>query len=346
MATTIDAPKAKAMTPGNRLGLALLLLQTTACASMALSADTEQHARMVLIKGGEFEMGSDDPAFIDAQPIHKVKVSSFWIDAAEVTNREFQKFTAVTRYLTLAERPPSPDSIPGASGPEHVPGSFVFRSPANVVELGDPSQWWAWVPGANWRHPEGPGSSIEKRLDHPVVHIAFEDALAFAQWIGKRLPTEAEWEYAARGGLTGKPYVWGTTLIPAGRHQANIFQGDFPNHNSGDDGYLGTSPVYAFTPNGFGLYGMAGNAWEWVSDWYDADYYITLASMPSPTVDPKGPAQSYDPVEPSVAKRVQKGGSFLCTPQFCSRYMPGGRGKADPQTSAAHTGFRLVRDLH
>ena len=285
---------------------------------------------MVRIDGGEFAMGSDDPAFFDAQPVHRVHVTGFWIDATEVTNAQFSKFVEATGYKTVAER---------------LGGAMVFRSPRKPSALDDPSQWWSWVEGANWRHPEGPGSNIANRPDHPVVQAAYDDALAYAGWAGKRLPTEAEWEFAARGGLDGAAFAWGDDFIPHGRHQANTFQGSFPESNTAEDGYVVTSPVRAFPPNGFGLYGVAGNVWEWVSDWYDADYYETLVALNASVVDPQGPTVSHDPSEPNVAKRVQKGGSFLCTDQFCARYMPGGRGRADPETPFGHTGFRLVRDI-
>jgi formylglycine-generating enzyme required for sulfatase activity len=204
--------------------------------------------------------------------------------------------------------------------------------------------WWRYVPGASWRAPEGPGSSIARRADHPVVHIAYDDALAYARWSGKRLPTEAEWEYAARGGLDAKEFVWGDEFRPAGRFRANTFQGRFPDSNSIADGHAATSPVRAFSPNGYGLYGVAGNVWEWVADWYRPDYYAQLVARSRVSFDPRGPERSFDPDEPGVAKRVQKGGSFLCSDDYCARYRPGARGKGEPGSSANHIGFRLVRD--
>jgi sulfatase modifying factor 1 len=220
----------------------------------------------------------------------------------------------------------------------------VFSPPSKGVPLDDHFPWWGYVPGADWRHPDGPGTSIEDRMDHPVVHIAYADALAYAKWAGMRLPTEAEWEFAACGGLAGKPYPWGDEFRPRGRFMANTFQGHFPGRNTGEDGFVKTSPVKAFAPNGYGLYGMAGNVWEWTSDWYRNDYYARLAASGEVARNPRGPPDSFDPSQPGVPKRVHKGGSFLCTHQYCARYMPGGRGKGEPDTGTNHTGFRCVRD--
>ncbi len=297
---------------------------------------------MVWIPGGEFDQGSDEE-FQDARPVHRVSVDGFWMDATEVTNAEFERFADETRYVTVAERIPRAEDYPGALPDMLVPGSVVFSPPRKAVPLDNHFQWWNYVKGASWRHPEGPDSSIAKRMHHPVVHIAFEDALAFAKWAGKRLPTEAEWEFAARGGLARKKYPWGDEFRPGGKFLANTFQGHFPDHNTAQDGYVATNPVKAFPPNAYGLYGMAGNVWEWVSDWYRPDYYARLADTGGVARNPPGPADSFDPSEPGVAKRVQKGGSFLCTDQYCSRYMPGGRGKGAPDTGTNHLGFRLVR---
>jgi formylglycine-generating enzyme len=247
-------------------------------------------------------------------------------------------------YVTVAERTPQAADYPGAPPENLVAGSVVFSPPPKEVPLDDHYQWWRYQKGADWRHPEGPGSSIADRMDHPVVHVAYEDVLAYAKWAKKRLPTEAEWEFAARGGLDGKAYVWGDDFRPNGKFMANTFQGHFPDKNTGEDGFLGTSPVKAFPPNGYGLYGMAGNVWEWVTDWYRPDYYAKLAEAGGVVRNPKGPDDSFDPLEPRAVKRVQKGGSFLCTDQYCARYMPGGRGKGEPDTGTNHTGFRCVRD--
>jgi formylglycine-generating enzyme required for sulfatase activity len=316
----------------------LLSLASFAQASAAMPA------AMIFIRGGEFTMGSEEPMFDDARPLHRVRVGSFWIDATEVTNAEFKRFVDATGYRTAAERPLDPRKIPGVAASQLVPGSAVFSNPGRPVSLESPSHWWKYVPGASWLHPEGPASSITRRMNHPVVQVAYEDALAYAKWVGKRLPTEAEWEFAARGGLDSKEYVWGDQFRPGGRYMANTFQGRFPDANSAEDGFATTSPVRAFPPNGFGLYGVAGNAWEWVSDWYRPDYYSALAASGRVAVNPRGPDSSFDPAEPGVPKRVQKGGSFLCTDDYCARYRPGARGKGEPGSSANHIGFRLVRD--
>ncbi len=299
---------------------------------------------MVFIRGGEFTMGSDEPMFVDARPLHRVRVKLFWIDATEVTNAQFERFVKATGYRTVAERPLDPKDFPGVPAAELLPGSAVFSAPDRAVPLDDAARWWRYVPGANWRYPEGPASSIARRSDHPVVHIAYDDALAYAKWTGKRLPTEAEWEFAARGGLDAQEFVWGAQFRPGGKYMANTFQGRFPEGNSVADGYAATSPVKAFPPNGLGIYGAAGNVWEWVADWYRPDYYAELARSGRLVVNPQGPANGDDPEEPGVPKRVQKGGSFLCTDDYCARYRPGARGKGEPASSANHIGFRLVRD--
>ena len=302
-------------------------------------------AGVVRIEGGTFWMGSGDAAMTDAQPLHRVQVKSFLIDATEVTNAQFAKFVQATGYQTLAERKPRAEDYPGADPALLVAGSVVFSAPQHPVSLQNEMQWWRFIPGADWRHPEGPGSSIEKRMDHPAVHIAYDDAQAFAKWAGKRLPTEAEWEYAARGGLDRKAFVWGDEFAPGGKLQANTFQGHFPDRNTAEDGYLATAAVKSFPANAYGLYDMAGNVWEWTGDWYRADYYQTLAAQDDIAIDPQGPVSGLDPAEPAVAKKVQKGGSFLCTDQYCTRYMPGSRGRGAPDTGSNHVGFRLVKDL-
>jgi formylglycine-generating enzyme required for sulfatase activity len=299
---------------------------------------------MVWIPGGEFSMGSDDPMFPDAQPVHRVKVRGYWMDETEVTNAQFERFVQATGYVTVAERIPTAEDFPGAPPENLVAGSVVFSPPTGPVPLDNHFRWWGYVNGANWRHPEGPGSSIEDRMQHPVVHVAWQDAEAYAKWAGKRLPTEAEWEFAARGGLEGKEYVWGDEFQPAGKPMANIFQGNFPNNNTMEDGFRSTAPVKSFPANGYGLYDVSGNVWEWVADWYRPDTHGAQASNPGLADNPKGPNNSFDPAEPGVRKRVHKGGSFLCTAQYCARYKPGGRGKGDPDTGANHLGFRCVKD--
>jgi formylglycine-generating enzyme required for sulfatase activity len=249
-----------------------------------------------------------------------------------------------TGYVTVAERTPRAEDYPGALPGKLVAGSVVFSPPNHAVVLNNHFQWWNFVPGANWRHPQGPTSDIKGRTGHPVVHIAYEDAVAYCNWAGKRLPTEAEFEFASRGGLDRKRFAWGDEFMPGGRHMANTFQGHFPDTNTGEDGYLTTAAVGSFPANGYGLFDMAGNVWEWTSDWYRPDYYQTVAAGGHVAMNPKGPADSLDPNEPGVQKRVHRGGSFLCTDQYCARYIAGGRGKGELDTGTNHLGFRCVRD--
>ncbi len=292
---------------------------------------------MVWFPSGRFSMGSDYEPFGDARPIHAVELEGFWMDRTPVTNEQFARFVRETGYVTVAERKPDPKDFPGVPAVVLMPGSLVFTPPTGPVPLDDVSAWWQYVPGANWRHPEGPSSHIEGRETHPVVQVCWEDAVAYARWAGKRLPTEAEWEYAARGGLTQQPYVWGREFRPSGRLMANTWQGRFPDRNAAEDGWERTAPVAQFPANGFGLHDMAGNVWQWCADWYRPDSYCQ-----GPSTDPTGPADSFDPAEPGIPKRVQRGGSFLCSDQYCSRYMPGGRGKGAVDTGSSHVGFRCV----
>lgn len=298
---------------------------------------------MVWIPAGEFSMGTEEAGFPDTRPIHRVAINGIWMDKSEVTNTEFEKFVIATGYVTVAEKKPKAEDYPGVPAEKLVAGSLVFTPPKDAVPLNDYSQWWSYVKGANWRHPEGPASDLNGRENHPVVHIAYDDALAYAKWAGKRLPTEAEFEWAARGGLDRAKFTWGDDFKPDGRFRANSFQGNFPNKNTGEDGFLASAPVGSFEPNGFGLVDMAGNVWEWCADWYRSDYYQMIAGQLI-VRNPTGPKDSSDPSEPGVAKRVTRGGSFLCTDQYCARYMPGGRGKEAPDTGTNHLGFRLVRD--
>jgi formylglycine-generating enzyme required for sulfatase activity len=297
---------------------------------------------MVWAPGGTFWMGCDDCEMPDAAPVHLVTVDGFWIDATPVTNAQFAKFVEAAKYKTVAERQPDPKDFPGAPAENLAPGSAVFTPPGAEVSLNDFLNWWKYVPGANWRHPEGPRSNMNGREDHPAVQIAWEDAAAYAKWAGKRLPTEAEFEFAARGGLDRRRFAWGDELKPNGKWAANIWQGRFPQKNRLEDGYDRTSPVNAFPPNGFGLYDMGGNVWQWCADWYRPDYFERLADS-GVAHNPQGPSDSYDPQEPGVPKRVQKSGSFLCSDEYCSRYLVGSRGKGAPDSGGSNTGFRCVR---
>jgi sulfatase modifying factor 1 len=308
--------------------------------------------RMVWIPGGEFSMGATDPRGVseggsdplaDARPIHRVRVDGFWMDRTEVTNAEFAAFVRATSYLTVAERTPTAAEVPGVAPQDLVAGSAVFVAPAGAVPLSDSYRWWRYVPGASWRHPFGPSSDLAGRDDYPVVHVAYPDAEAYAGWVHKRLPTEAEFEFAARGGLAGRKFAWGDELRPQGRFMANTFQGHFPDQDSHNDGWGGLAPVAKFPPNRYGLRDIAGNVWEWCSDWYRPDYYAKLASIGRVADNPRGPPDSFDPAEPRFPKRVQRGGSFLCTSQFCARYLVGSRGRGEPSSGAGHVGFRCVR---
>ena len=301
-------------------------------------------------------MGAQDPpdmehdhvgmkATLDSRPVHRVYVDGFWMDKTDVTNAEFAKFVAATHYVTESERTPKAEDFPGALPENLVAGSVVFAPPDHPVPLNDYFVWWSYVKGANWRHPNGPGSDIKGKENYPVVHVSYDDAKAYAKWAGKRLPTEAEWEFAARGGLSGKPFVWGDSFRPNNKYMANTFQGHFPNKNTDEDGFNATSPVTSFPPNGYGLYDMAGNVWQWTSDWYRPDYYRKLADAGGVARNPTGPDDSFDPEERGVRKRVMRGGSFLCTDQYCSRYMVGTRGKGEASTGTNHLGFRCVKPI-
>ena len=307
---------------------------------------------MAWIPGGEFLMGArPDPqgndvcmrATYDSIPIHRVYVDGFYMDKTDVTNDEFAQFVKATGYVTVAERTPRAEDFPGAPAENLVAGSVVFHPPSEPVALDNHLRWWTYVAGANWRHPTGPGSSVQGLGRYPVVQVAYEDAEAYARWAGKRLPTEAEWEFAARGGLAGKVYAWGDTFRPGGRWMANTYQGHFPIEDTGGDGYAGIAPVAKYPSNGYGLYDMSGNVWQWTSDWYRPDYYRQLAAAGGVARNPQGPAASYDPSEPKQPKKVQRGGSFLCTDQYCSRFAVGTRGKGEITTGTNHLGFRCVK---
>ena len=309
-------------------------------------------AGMVWIPGGEFSMGGVNPVGMmegghesmnDARPVHRVHVSGFFMDATEVTNKEFAAFVQATGYKTVAETKPTKEEFPTVPEQDLVAGSIIF-TPAVVDNLSDHYQWWNYVHGADWKHPQGPASDLTGKDNYPVVHIAWEDAEAYAKWAGKRLPTEAEWEFAARAGNAGDLYAWGNQFKPNGKWMANTYQGKFPQNDKGSDGFAGIAPVKNFPANGYGLYDIAGNVWEWCSDWYRPDYYQTFSNG-KVAIDPHGPNDSYDPAEPGAKKKVQRGGSFLCTDQYCTRYMVGTRGKGEWRSATNHVGFRCVKDV-
>jgi formylglycine-generating enzyme required for sulfatase activity len=280
----------------------------------------------------------------DSRPIHRVYVDGFFMDKTDVTNAEFTKFVKATGYVTVAERKPRAEDFPGAPPENLVAGGVVFSPPDHAVPLDNHFQWWSYVPGANWRHPTGRKSNIIGRDNYPVVQIAYEDAVVYAKWADKRLPTEAEWEFAARGGLAGKPFVWGDEFRPNGKWMANTHQGHFPNQDTGEDGHQGLAAVAQYPPNGYGLYDMAGNVWQWTSDWYRPDYYQQLVAEGGVARNPNGPQNPWAPDEPKEAKKVHRGGSFLCTDQYWSRYVVGTRGKGEVSTGTNHLGFRCVQD--
>lgn len=315
----------------------------------SVTVGTTSYEGMLWIEGGEFMMGAADrDGRPDEYPMHKVKVDGFWMDVTEVTNAQFAAFVKATGYITTAERKPDWEELkkqlpPGTPKPHDsvlVAASLVFTPPAHAVPLHDASQWWTWKKGADWRHPHGPGSSIEGKGDHPVVQVSWDDAMAYARWAGKRLPTEAEWEYASRGGLDNQVYPWGMEPVEQGKPKANTWQGQFPNKDTGWDKFDGLAPVRSFEPNAYGLYDMAGNVWEWCYDWYDARYYKTVQNQLSE--NPKGSASSFDPMEPSIPKRVIRGGSFMCNDSYCKGYRASSRMKSSADTGLENTGFRCV----
>jgi formylglycine-generating enzyme len=297
---------------------------------------------MVWIPGRTFLMGSDHH-YPEEAPAHWVTVAGFWIDRHTVTNREFARFVHKTGYVTVAERAPDPADYPGARPDLLVPASTVFRQPAHRVDLHDPYNWWTYVPGASWRHPQGPGSSVRNKPDHPVLHVAWADVQAYARWAGKQPPTEAEWELAARGGLDGATYAWGEELTLGGHWMANTWQGEFPIENLKLDRYEGTAPVGSFPPNGYGLHDMIGNVWEWTADWYQAHAETSHACCT--VTDPRGGdrERSRDPRDPAaIPRKVMKGGSHLCAPNYCRRYRPAARMAQPIDTSTSHLGFRCI----
>ena len=307
---------------------------------------------MVWIPNGTFMMGSIGPqARPDESPVHPVKVDGFWIDQTEVTNAQFAAFIEATGYVTTSEKPVNWDEMkkqlpPGTPKPHDSllqASSLTFKTTNGPVDLNNYAAWWEWKPKASWRQPQGKGSSIKGKEDHPVVHVSWDDANAYAKWAGKRLPTEAEWEWAARGGLKNKKYPWGDEEITTGKVKANSWEGSFPYDNTSKDLFFYSAPVKSFEANGYGLYDMAGNVWEWCSDWYHYDYYKTLEGKE--TTNPKGPDNSYDPYNPYIAQRIIRGGSFLCNDTYCSGYRVASKMKSSPDTGSQHTGFRCVKDI-
>ncbi|NOT75783.1 MAG: formylglycine-generating enzyme family protein [Cyclobacteriaceae bacterium] len=328
----------------------ILVLLNVSC-SKKPSKESAPLPGMVWIPGGDFIMGTNETeAYDHERPAHKVHVSGFWMSETEVTNEQFMKFIDATGYKTVAERKPTWEDLKSSLPPDTpappdsllMAGSLVFIQPDQPVMLNDYSQWWAFVPDADWQNPEGPESNLEGRWNHPVVQIAFEDAIAYCKWEGSRLPTEAEWEFASRGGKEQARYGWGGEMNPKKSYMANTFQGSFPVRNLKEDGFELSSPVKSFPANEYGLYDMIGNAWEWTSDFYTADYFQTIAAN-SITNDPKGPASSYDPNDPYAIKRVTKGGSFLCASNYCSNYRPSARQATSIDSGSSNIGFRTVK---
>jgi len=298
---------------------------------------------MVWIPGGNFMMGSDRH-YPEEAPVHEASVAGFWMDRFCVTNTEFARFVEATSYITVAERPVNAADYPGAKPELLSPASVVFQKPQQRIDLRNHFNWWAYVPGANWRHPEGPASSLDGRETHPVVHVAFEDAEAYAKWAGKELPGEAEWEFAARGGLAGAVYAWGDEFTPGGKAMANTWQGEFPIDNLALDGYEGRAPVGSFPPNGYGLYEMTGNVWEWTTDWYQPHSEISSSCCGSIKPGGGNREKSCDPATPQIKipRKVMKGGSYLCAPNYCRRYRPAARMAQPIDTSTCHLGLRCI----
>jgi formylglycine-generating enzyme len=323
-----------------------LFLETTSEPSVTIGDEPRQIDGMIRIPGGTFRMGSDKH-YPEEAPAHRVTVDGFWMDRHPVTNRQFRAFVRATRHVTVAEITPDPKDYPGMLPHMVYAGSLMFSPPGYPVDLRDFSQWWTFARGANWRHPYGPGSNIRGLDDHPVVHVAFSDALAYAKWAGKDLPTEAEWEFAARGGLDGAEFAWGDEFTPHGRHMANTWQGEFPRQNVNADGFERTSPVTAFPPNGYGLYDMIGNVWEWTADWYSPRHEADAPKACCIPQNPRGGREdgSYDPrtTNVKIPQKVIKGGSHLCAPNYCRRYRPAARHAEPVDTSTSHLGFRCIR---
>lgn len=329
------------------------IITTLAISGLSLIAENKKQVApegMKWIPAGTFTMGGNDKfSKSNEKPLHKVKLDGFYISETPITNAQFRKFVEATNYVTTAEKPVDLDELmkqlpPGTPPPPAEvlePASLVFKQPKQQVDLRNFAQWWNWEKGANWKHPQGRNSDIKGKDDHPVVQVSWYDAAAYAKWVGASLPTEAQFEYAARGGLEQNMFTWGNERPEIGDPKLNIWDGDFPVHNSVKDGFFATNPVKHFKPNGYGLYDMSGNVWEWCSDLYHVDYYKTFKDVPV-AENPTGPKTSYDPNEPRVPKRVTRGGSFLCNDKYCAGYRPAARMNTSPDTSLEHTGFRLV----
>ena len=311
----------------------------------AAASDIEK-GEMIWIESGQFEMGSNDH-YADEAPVREVKIDGFWIDKTTVTNAQFSAFVEATNYVTVAERPLDPADFPGADPSLLVPGSLVFQMSSGPVDLRNIGNWWSYVPGASWRHPEGEGSTIQDRMDHPVVQVSFEDAEAYAKWAGKELPTEAEWEFAARGGLSGAEYVWGEEFEPGGKIMAKTWQGEFPWRSDATEGLMRTAPVGSFPANGYGLYDMAGNVWQWTTNWYVHNHPKKETGSCCTLDNPRGPNWdvSLDRQMPhiKIPRKVVKGGSFLCAPSYCRRYRPAARHAQMVDSGMSHIGFRCIR---
>jgi formylglycine-generating enzyme required for sulfatase activity len=312
---------------------------------MRVMPHTPPFPDMVWIPGGTFRMGSEKH-YPEERPVHRVTVDGFWMDRYPVTNQRFDRFVDATSYTTLAEKVPDAAAYPSADPALLHVGSLVFTQPEQPVDLSDVKNWWQYTRGADWRHPYGPGTTLDALEQHPVVHVAFEDAEAFAAWEGKQLPTEAEWEFAARGGLDGAAYAWGDEFLPGDRHMANTWQGEFPWQHRSKDGFERTSPVGTYPPNGYGLHDVIGNTWEWTTDWYQAGHPKDEPKACCIPQNLRGPRRedSHDPLQPQIAipRKVLKGGSHLCAPNYCRRYRPAARYPQPIDTSSSHIGFRCI----
>jgi len=332
------------------LMIIFLFIVSTGCENDNVKIEVIKENGMVLVPSGTLNMGGDnDQADQNEFPKHKVVVNGFWMDETEVTNKQFSEFVDATNYITIAERPIEweeiektlPPNTPKVPDSLLQPGALVFEKTDQPVPLNNPGHWWKWTLGANWQHPNGPDSNIDTKMNHPVVHIAWEDALAYSDWSGKRLPTEAEWEWAARGGKVNMIYPWGNEPVENGEAKANFWQGLFPYENTLKDGFVTTAPVKSYPANNYGLYDMAGNVWEWCSDWFDTEYYSKTKAKAG---NNKGPQKSYNPSMPYQQEKVIRGGSFLCNDDYCSGYRNARRMGSTQDTGLSHTGFRCVRD--